>query len=163
MKALLTQYATYNVWANQKIIDCIKNLPDEKINREIISSFPSIYKTIIHMWDAENIWWQRLKLSENVERPSESFTGNFGELVKAYIAQSKQWEEWVGGAKDVQLNHVFAYQNTKKEQFKQPVYEMLTHLFNHSTYHRGQLIMFLRQLKVDKIPPTDFIVFCRKK
>lgn len=163
MKVLLTQYAAYNLWANQKIIDCIKNLPDEKINREIISSFPSIYKTILHMFDAECMWWQRLKLVEYVERPSESFKDNFDELVKLYFNQSRQWDEWVSGASEIQLCHVFAYQNTKKEQFKQPVYEMLMHLFNHTTYHRGQLITFLRQLNVEKIPPTDYIVFCRKK
>lgn len=115
------------------------------------------------MWDAESIWWQRLKLNEFIERPSDGFNEGFGELSKKLAAQSKQWEEWVNNATETQLNHVFAYQNTKKEQFKQPVYEMLLHIFNHNTYHRGQLVTMLRQLGVEKIPPTDFIVFCRKK
>ena len=163
MKQLLQQCAAYTVWANQKIFDCISNLPDDQINREIISSFSSIHKTVLHMWDAESMWWQRLKLNEYVERPSVGFTEGFGELIKRMTAQSLQWEEWISNATDTQLAHVFAYQNTKKEQFKQPVYEMLLHIFNHNTYHRGQLVMMLRQLGVDKIPPTDFIVFCRKK
>ena len=163
MKGLLQQYAAYNVWANQKLFDCIVNLSDDQINREITSSFSSIHKTILHMWDAESMWWQRLKLNEFVERPSDSFTESFSELIKRQAAQSRQWEEWINSATDVQLGHVFAYQNTKKEQFKQPVYEMLMHLFNHGTYHRGQLVTMLRQLGIEKIPPTDFIVFCRKK
>lgn len=163
MKQLLQQYAAYNIWANNKLFDCINNLSDDQIQREITSSFPSLYKTVLHVLDAENIWWQRIKLAEHIEIPSENFTGSFGELIKKLNMQSAQWEAWVSNATENQLNHVFAYQNTKKEQFKQPVYEMLLHLFNHGTYHRGQLVTMLRQLGVEKIPPTDYIIFSRKK
>ena len=163
MKQILQQYAVYNIWANQRILDCINNLSDDQIDREIASSFSSIKKTVLHIWDAESIWWQRLKLSEKISRFSEEFTGSFAELVKKLDQQSTEWKDWVDNATDVQLQHVFAYQNTKKEQFKQPVYEMLLHLFNHGTYHRGQLVTMLRQLGVEKIPPTDFILFVRKK
>lgn len=163
MKQLLLQYASYTIWANRKIIECINNLSNDQINREITSSFSSIYKTVLHILDAENIWWQRVKLAEHIERPSDSFDGSFEELVKKLEAQSKQWEEWVSNASDNQLNHVFSYQNSKKELFKQPMYEMLLHLFNHGTYHRGQLVTMLRQLGVEKIPPTDYILFSRKK
>lgn len=163
MKQLLQQCAAYTIWANQKIFDCISNLSDDQINKEMISSFTSVQKTILHIWDAESAWWQRLKLQERIEIPSTDFKGDISELIKQLNQQSLVWKEWVDNATEVQLQHVFAYQNTKKEQFKQPVYEMLLHLFNHSTYHRGQLVTMLRQLGVDKIPPTDFVVFCRKK
>ncbi len=163
MKQLLLQYAAYNCWASNKLFDCINNLSDDQVNREITSSFSSIYKTVLHMLDAENIWWQRIKLAEHIDVPSENFKGSIGELTRVLAAQSKQWEEWIANATENQLTHVFAYQNSKKEQFKQPVHEVILHLFNHGTYHRGQLVTILRQLGIDKIPPTDFIVFCRKK
>ena len=51
----------------------------------------------------------------------------------------------------------------KREMFKQPVWQMILHVFNHGTYHRGQLINMLRQLGVEKISQTDFIVWSRKK
>jgi len=44
-----------------------------------------------------------------------------------------------------------------------PVYQMLQHVFNHATYHRGQLVTMLRQLGQDKIPDTDFYTYCRLK
>lgn len=163
MKDLLQQCTAYTVWANQKLFDCIGNLPEEKISQEIVSSFSSIQKTVLHMWDAEAIWWQRLKFEERIVVPSADFAGSFAELQKKSQQQSQVWKEWVDNATEVQLQHVFAYQNTKKEQFKQPVYEMLLHLSNHATYHRGQLVTMLRQVGVEKIPQTDFVVFCRKK
>lgn len=163
MKQLLQQYAAYNIWANQKLFDCINNLSDDQVNREIASSFTSIFKTIQHMWLAEEAWWQRLKLVEQLNLAAEKFEGTLAELLKKYGQQSADWSEWVDNASEIQLTHVFAYQNSKKEQFKQPVYEMLMHVFNHGTYHRGQLVTMLRQLSVDKIPQTDFVVYCRKK
>ena len=48
------------------------------------------------------------------------------------------------------IEHVFQYYNSKKEHFKSPVYQMLMHVFNHGTYHRGQLVNMLRQLGVEK-------------
>lgn len=163
MKKILVQYAAFNVWANQRIIDCIGNLSDDQVNREITSSFTSIYKTVLHMLDAESIWWQRVKLVEQVDVPSANFTGTITELCNLLMKQSKLWKEWVELATEAALEHEFIYRNSKKEQFKQPMYEMLMHLFNHGTYHRGQLVTMFRQVGLETVPGTDFILFCRKK
>ena len=104
-----------------------------------------------------------MKLEERIERPSDTFTGDFGELEKKLLQQCRLWEDWVKNASELQLQHVFAYQNTRREQFKQPVKEVLLHIFNHGTYHRGQLINMFHQLGIEKLPATDFIVYTRTK
>ena len=162
MKQLLQQYAAYNTWANKRIVETAKLLSEEQINKEVVSSFPSVYKTVLHLMEVENVWWERLKLMEHTTL-SGWFTGNFDELSKKLLELSQQWQTWIQNANEVNISHVFAYQNSKKEHFKQPVYEMLLHLFNHQTFHRGQLVTMFRQLGLDKIPPTDFIVFSRNK
>ena len=73
MKIILTQFSAYHLWANQLIVDCIKPLPQEQKIKEIESSFNSLTKTLLHMWDAESIWWQRIKLQEKITRPSDGF------------------------------------------------------------------------------------------
>ena len=163
MKELLKQLAIYNIWANQKLIDLILTLPQEKQMQEIPSSFPSLYLTLLHMWDAESMWWQRMKLQERIIRPSENFKGTIEDVCNNLIQQERQWEGWISNASELSIDHVFAYTNSKREHFKQPIYQMLLHVFNHGTYHRGQLVNMLRQLGVEKIPPTDFIVWGRKK
>ena len=163
MKKMLAQYATYNLWANNRLIEIINNLTDEQVDREIISSFTSIRKTVLHLWDVENIWWQRMKLVEVQVWQSDSYTGSLMELNNNLLAQSKQWKEWIDIATEAALEHEFIYRNSKKDQFKQPVYEMLLHLFNHQTYHRGQLVTMLRQVDEKSIPNTDLISFLRKK
>lgn len=162
MKEILNQLSAYNCWANQLLLDVINQLPYEKQNQEVASSFSSLYKTVLHMWSAESIWWQRMKLLERLYIPAESFSGDMKELSSQLLNQNRQWNEWIGGSYEHQLQHVFQYQNSKKEQFKQPVYQMLMHVFNHGTYHRGQLVNMLRQLG-EKAPATDFIVWSRRK
>ncbi len=163
MKQLLLQYSAYNLWANKTITEKISTLPNDIIEKEMESSFRSIFKTVVHLMDVESIWWQRLKLQEHVEWPGKTFDGDFESLSKELLTLSKRWNEWVSEATELQITHVFGYQNSKKEFFKQPAYEMLLHLFNHQTFHRGQLVTMMRQGGVEKIPATDFIVFSRKK
>jgi uncharacterized damage-inducible protein DinB len=163
MKELLQQFSVYNSWANGLLRNVINVLPEEKQMREIPSSFSSLHKTVLHIWDAESIWWQRMKLQERIIIQSESFTGNTDEAFQGLLIQNQQWIDIITSAQDRQLQHEFIYRNSKKEQFKQPVFQMLLHVFNHGTYHRGQLVNMLRQLGIEKIPQTDFIVWSRKK
>ena len=162
MKELLQQYAAYNIWASKLLTDRIGKLSEDEINIEIISSFPSLYKTLQHMWLAEEVWWKRLKLTENIVLESAEFTGSFNEMTNALAKQSLQFKDWIDNATESQLVHVFAFVRNK-EQIKMPVYQMLHHVFNHATYHRGQLVTMLNQLGADKIPSTDFSTFSKGK
>lgn len=163
MKEILQQLADYNLWANQRLFETILALPDEKQKSEVPSSFKSIYETVMHTWNAESVWWQRMKLQERIVAPTEYFKGGMKELVNESLQQNRNWIEWIDAASEAMLDHVFQYQNSKKESFKQPVFQMILHVFNHGTYHRGQLVNMLRQLGVEKIPQTDFIVWSRMK
>jgi uncharacterized damage-inducible protein DinB len=162
MKELILQLSGYHTWANQQLIDIIQQLPGEKQTQTVASSFDGLLKTVIHLWDAESIWWQRLKLSERILIPSETFNGNFNEAANQLLQQNRQWTQWISNAQEHMFQHEFIYLNLKKEQFKQPVYQVLLHVFNHGTYHRGQLVTMLRQLGIEKIPQTDYIAWSRK-
>jgi uncharacterized damage-inducible protein DinB len=162
MKELFQQYAAYNIWANKLLTDRIKMLSEEEINKEIASSFPSLYKTAQHMWLAEEVWWKRHRLVENIVLESESFINSFEELANQWSKQSALWKEWIDNCTETQLQHVFAYVRNKQEE-KLPTYQMILHVFNHATYHRGQFITLLRQLNADKLPATDFSAYCRTK
>jgi uncharacterized damage-inducible protein DinB len=161
MKEILKQLAAYHIWADQRIFQVILALPEEKHMAEVPSSFNSLYKTILHCWDSETAWWQRIRLQERIVRPSETFRGSMAELTEGIMQQSRQFEIWIGNASELSLDHVCQYHSTKRELFKQPVYQILMHVFNHGSYHRGQLVNMLRQLGVDKIPQTDLILFSR--
>src|ERR1043165_9435665 len=95
MKELLQQLAAYNIWANQRILEIIQALPEEKQKQELPSSFKSLYHTVLHMWSAESIWWQRMKLQERIQIPAEYFKGSMQELANELMQQNRQWEDWI--------------------------------------------------------------------
>ena len=90
MKNHLINYTKYNLWANQKVCDFLKTLSEEQVNKEIISSFSSLKKTMLHIWDAQVIWQRRLQGETITTFPSKSFNGTFEEAVNGFLKSSKE-------------------------------------------------------------------------
>jgi uncharacterized damage-inducible protein DinB len=164
MKELLLQYARYNLWANKEITDALRKLQPEQVNRELVSSFPSLRTTVYHTWSAEYIWLQRLLLVEQPIWVQGEFKGTFEQACTEWQLVSQQLVQFTERQYgDAAFEHVCLYHDRQKIAYKTPVVEILMHVFNHSTYHRGQLITMLRQVGEQVIPCTDFITFARKK
>jgi uncharacterized damage-inducible protein DinB len=163
MKETLLRYADYNIWANKRIIDTLLQLDEEQIDKKIKSSFPSIRKTVYHVWSAEYIWLQRLQLAEQPVWVEGAFEGSFQQACALWQDVSLELRKFVTDQyEDKSFSHVLQYYDKKKQSFKTPVVDVLMHLFNHSAYHRGQLVTMIRIAGGTKIPATDFIAFVRK-
>lgn len=161
MKQLLEQYAAYSLWANEQLMNTLLKLSPSKLQEETPSSFPTLFKTLLHMWDAEAIWWQRMEGTAGLTIPSKVFTGDAAALANGLLGQNRQWLSWVKEQPEAALQNSIRYKNLKGVDFEDPVYVILNHVFNHGTYHRGQLVTMLRALGVGEIPQTDFIFWHR--
>jgi uncharacterized damage-inducible protein DinB len=160
MKELLLQYAKYNVWANTRLTTVISKLDAGLAEKEIVSSFPSIKATAMHTWCAEAIWLQRLNLVEKPLWMEKVFTGTFEEALSEWLKTSEQLVAFVERQfEDRGFEHMLQYYNLQKRPMKLPVFTVLTQAFNHSSYHRGQLVTMLRQIGVTKIPSLDLVQF----
>ncbi len=164
MKELLLQYAQYNKWANKLIIDAMLKLKEGDVDKEINSSFPSLRRTVLHTWSAESVWLQRLQLAEHPVWHGDDTSLLFEDVCKTWQVDSETLIQFVAQQYDDRaLALVLQFYDRQKNAHKTPVYQVLHHVFNHSTYHRGQLVTMLRQLGATDIPGTDFIGFVRKK
>ena len=163
MKSLLVNYTNYNVWANDRITNFLKDeVSEEQLTKEIISSFPSLRKTLFHIWDAEGIWLARLNGSSPSFGLSNSFAGSTKEAYTALLSNSKKIVEHVEAKDESYFEKLLQYSNTKGDKFENSVHDVVQHCMNHSTFHRGQIITMLRQLGFTKLFPTDYIAFCRR-
>lgn len=162
MKPLLKEFLAYHLWANQQLTSCILALDQGYWTKPIPSSFPSLFKTLLHMWDADSIWWQRVEGAAQITVPSTYFQENTAELVRRLLLQNEAWYAWVINLEENAMEQRFMYTNLKGEQLFQPLYQVVMHICNHGTYHRGQLVTILRSLDVQKIPQTDYIQWARK-
>jgi uncharacterized damage-inducible protein DinB len=162
MLQLLKDYAAYNYWANQILTDAILDM-DEHAHQQIVkSSFPSLYATVLHLWGAESAWWQRMEGHAQLLMPSKESNPTLREAVNGLLNQSNEWSSWMNRVTEEQLQKEFSYKNLKGEAFTSRVWQVVHHLFNHGTYHRGQLVTMMRELGATEIPATDFIHWYRK-
>ena len=161
MKTLLQQYAAYHFWANQQLSIRILELDESFAHKPLPSSFPSLHKTLLHMWSAETIWWKRLQKDLPARADTAPFETDTPALVKDLLELNEQWIDWLKDLPETAFEQQFSYTNLKGIAFEQPLYQVIHHLFNHGTYHRGQLVTMLRALEIDNIPQTDFVHWAR--
>lgn len=161
MKELIQSLAAYNIWANRQLFDAALQLDPALHEQTVPSSFPTLKATFMHMWDAESGWWQRLQNHEHIVIPSKTFHTHLKDVANGLLGQNQIWQDWTHGITEESLHTRFSYTNTKGAHFEQPVWQMALHLFNHGTYHRGQVVTILRHLGLTSIPSTDFIIWSR--
>lgn len=147
MRELLIEIAEYNHFCNQKLIADFteKDLLPEK-SRLLFS----------HILNAHHIWNSRIIEELPLVMPWDELNqGRFREInEKNHKATLRIIEQY-------DLNSIVTYSNTKGERFSNSVAEMLFHVFNHSTYHRGQIAMDLRQNGITPAS-TDYIFYKRE-
>ncbi len=59
---------------------------------------------------------------------------------------------------EIDWDRIVAYRNIKGERFESPVWQIVLHVVNHASYHRGQVTTMLRQLLFDTDNETKWNV-----
>lgn len=159
MENLLKQYVKYNHWANEKFVSILKEISSKHLDKNVKSSFPSLRKTLFHIWDAETIYLNRLKGISLDYFPSEKFP--LTTPIEKILKTSKEFYDFVKNENEDFFNRICTYKNTRGEEFSQPFSELILHCMNHSSFHRGQIITILRGFGYTAFPQTDLIHFLR--
>jgi uncharacterized damage-inducible protein DinB len=150
----LKQYVRYNSWANEQLQVWMRNADETVARKEVESSFSSLYQTSVHLWNAE-FGWLTLLRGEKWESPGKDFKGDFSTMCSQWLSASKAFQEYVEQMEDADFSVSYPRSDSKRMS----AIEIIMHVCNHSTYHRGQLITIGRQLGLPKPPRTDFIYF----
>ena len=151
----------YNQWANRRTLDTCAALSDEQFKRELGSSFASIRDTLAHLCGAEWIWHQRLLGRSNEGRPTAAMFPDLPALRAKLDEIDNQLVQYVSKSTAADLERFLDYKNQAGQEFSSPIWQILQHLANHGTYHRGQVVTMLRQLGGTAVS-TDLIGFYRE-
>ncbi|HMO34177.1 MAG TPA: DinB family protein [Lacibacter sp.] len=161
MNRLMADLAAYNHWANETLTHVILQLGESLQQQIVTGSFPNLYATVLHSWDAESGWWQRMEGHRQLVIPSRQFNPTMKETVNGLLHQSLLWKNWAAEVTAEQLCTPLPPNEAGGDRFPASKGDVLVHVCNHSTYHRGQLVHMLRQLGMTDIPQTDYIHWCR--
>ncbi len=162
MDSHLIKLCKFNVWANDRICSWIKKA-ENKVDEVLTSSFPSIRKTLYHLWDAQFIWLARLNGESPNTWPSHSFNGNLDEAIEGIKKNSLEFIALIEKLKADDYQRQVELKAIDGTAYFNSVEEIIMHVMNHGTYHRGQLITMLRMVGFTAVESTDFIRYLRMK
>lgn len=162
-KKYFIELSEFNIWANDRVCSWLDKISDEQWKQPLVSSFNSIYETILHVAGAEKVWVERLQKKSNPEMLLATFTGSKAELLETWKDLSLDFKKLIEEMPEDQFQQKLLYKNTKGIEYNQPYYQLLAHVFNHSTYHRGQVVTMLRQVGFTDVNSTDMTTYFRIK
>ena len=156
----LRQHVFYSGWASRKLLDAALELSEEQQRREFDVAHKTLLGTLEHIFFADRIWFARTV-------DARVISGGFGEfapgdtLVTAWPTLHKRWEDWASALSHQDILRNVDYKDLKGNPYRNPVWQIVLHVVNHATLHRGQAMSLLRQLGVAP-PPTDLIFYYRE-
>jgi uncharacterized damage-inducible protein DinB len=152
----------YNSWANHRTLDSCAALSEEQFTRDLGSSFRSVRDTLAHIFGAEWLWLERWHgRSHNTLPPAAEFP-NLETLRRRWDELERDLLDYVASLTPEDIQRIIQHQTTQGVPQAAPLWQMLQHLVNHGTYHRGQVATMLRQLGTKPIS-TDLIYFYRDR
>ena len=153
--------ARYNAWSNVVLFDAMAALPPGEITKERPTLFKTMIGTMNHLYVIDLIW------QAHIEGRPHGFTRRDGvlhpelpDLRRAQEAMDAWYFDWANGQSDADLDRPVSFTLTTGNKGTMTRGEILYHVVNHSTYHRGWVCDLFFQVPA-RPPETDMPVFVR--
>jgi uncharacterized damage-inducible protein DinB len=158
----LQELYEFNRWANARVLNAASKLSVDEFARDLGNSFPSVGATLAHILAAEWIWLQRWLGSSPRAMPAGWSSMGAADLRQTWETVEAEQTRFIMAINETDLDRVISYINLAGLSYSYPLWQMLRHVVNHSTYHRGQIITMLRQMGA-QIIGTDLLIFYDEK
>ena len=147
----------YSAWASRKLVEAVGPISDADLEKPNGVSHGSLLGTLSHILWADWLWYTRAVAP--MEKPAQ--TRDVLETVWPGIQDS--WLAWADRASNAELQRVVEYRSILDGQMtRTPAWQIVLHIVNHATLHRGQAVGMLRQMGI-KPPQTDLMFFYREQ
>ncbi len=145
--AICRQHLSFMKWADELLLDAIaRHIPHET-------------KVLNHVYLGELVWLRRVQGDKNVQITQLAPPADLAALQAAWPELHREWLDWASTLEDwsVNIDHL----NLRGEAFSMPAWQIVLHLSNHGSYHRGQVSATLRAAGIAP-PATDLILWFRQ-
>ena len=124
------------------------------------SSHPSILLTLNHILAVEEFWYAVISETPQVSQRYVQQNPEYNEVFAHLLPQSRLLTEYISALSDADLLKEIALDMPWVKGVLSR-YEFIQHLFNHSTYHRGQIVTMARNFGLTDPPSTDYMKYVR--
>lgn len=125
--------------------------PAEQLLKNCKGSFGSIYETLVHLYQADAIWWDRLQGRPTGTLADYQAPGCTYELRDAWFGVHEKMLAFAEPLTEAGWTREMSYKTLAGVPYQTPVWQMVLHVVNHGSHHRGQITGMLRQLGVKPV------------
>ncbi len=156
----LKTHIDYNNWASRRMLDAAAGLTTDELTRDFGSSEKSVLGTLLHVYGADVAWIERVHGTSLTARPYHA-DATLATLKSAWPPVWDRWKDYASALTQEAAEAGIAYSSFKGDAFRSPVWQIILHVVNHGTHHRGQASGFIRAL--GKTPPVlDLMYYYRQ-
>jgi uncharacterized damage-inducible protein DinB len=153
----------YHYWARDRMLEALDGLSNEQYNKDLGSSFKSIRETVVHTYAAEWAWYSRWTgTSPTALLTSEPYP-DVASIRRAWSENEAHVRAFTEAMGEAEISKVIEYKLLSGASGATPFWQMLQHVVNHASYHRGQVTTMLRQLGAAPAKSMDMIAFYRAR
>ena len=152
----------FHYWARDRVFTAVESLDAEQYARPMGNSFASIRDTLNHVFLAEWIWYTRWNGVSPTSFPTDEIP-DLSTLRSRWSDLEGKVRDYLGNAGESGINRVINYRLMGGKEGASPLWQMVAHVVNHATYHRGQVTTMLRQLGAAPAKSMDMIGFYREQ
>jgi uncharacterized damage-inducible protein DinB len=164
MKTHFEMMASYNAWANARLFRMAGALADELYRKEVGAYFKSLHGTLNHLLVADRIWMRRLTgVGDQPDKLNATLFDDLSSLRAARVEEDSRIIEFVRGLAEPAFEEFLDYRMLNGAPQRQRRREILAHLFNHQTHHRGQAHAIVTVLGVAEPDPLDLLIMQREQ
>jgi uncharacterized damage-inducible protein DinB len=151
----------YSAWASRRLVAAAAELSPEELNRDFQTADHSVLGTLVHIYGADRVWLARM-----LRQPNPVYTSpadfHLSVLQNDWSALHNRWREWAAGLTKDSLAEELSYKDMKGRPWQGPSWQLVMHVVNHATHHRGQVSGFLRAM-AHTPPSLDLLFYHRER
>ncbi|MGG1876702.1 DinB family protein [Paenibacillus cisolokensis] len=161
------QLYDYHVWANDRVFAHLEQLPEEVFHAEVTSVFPSISQALGHIYLFDQLYLDVLGGVPNeeifVKMPGwkeETQGKSVGEMRQLFANVTERYRDLLRRIPDP--DKAMTIEHPRYGRLDTRFSDILQHVVNHGTYHRGNVTAILRQQGHPGVP-TDYLFYLMER
>jgi uncharacterized damage-inducible protein DinB len=158
---ILRHHVAYTAWATARLMEAVSQLSEEELTRDFETADKSVLGTLAHIYGSDRIWLARLEGTPSPALVTDE-DRNLTVLKRDWPLLHARWGEWVSRLDEKAPEAEVSYSDTKGRPWRQPLWQLILHVVNHDTHHRGQVAGFVRALGYTP-PPLDLVAYYRSE
>jgi uncharacterized damage-inducible protein DinB len=158
--ATLRQHLDYTAWATARLLAAAGKLTPEERLRDFATADKSVIGTLAHTFAADRVWMARIegRTLTSFLLPEER---DLDVLLREWPRMLNRWKAFAAGLHEEQVLQAYTYKDLKGNAWTTPLWQIILHVVNHATHHRGQVAGFIRAMG-HVPPPLDLIAYYRE-